>query len=70
MAPDEFRNGFESVRVVNEPTAAKLANLSVKTWKRLRAAGQAPPHVRVSPGRIGYLIADLRAWLEERRVAS
>jgi predicted DNA-binding transcriptional regulator AlpA len=61
---------LESVRVINEPTAYKLVNLSPKTWKRLRAAGQAPPHVQISPGRIGYLVADLRAWLEERRVAS
>jgi predicted DNA-binding transcriptional regulator AlpA len=61
---------FESVRVVDELTASKLAGLSPRTWDRLRARGETPPITRISERRIGYRLIDLKAWLDARRVAS
>jgi predicted DNA-binding transcriptional regulator AlpA len=58
---------FESVRVVDEPTAIKLACVSPRTWDRLRARGETPPHTQLSERRIGYRISDLKAWLDSRR---
>ncbi len=59
---------FAMVRVVDEATAQLLLNLSPRTWDRMRARGEAPPATRLSERRIGYRIADLKAWLDARRV--
>lgn len=59
---------FDSVRVVDEPTAIMLANVSPRTWDRLRARGDIPPITKLTERRIGYRIADLKAWLDARRV--
>ena len=58
---------FESVRVVDESTAVKLAGVSPRTWDRMRARGETPPFTQISQRRIGYRIADLKAWLDARR---
>jgi predicted DNA-binding transcriptional regulator AlpA len=61
---------FEAIRVVDEPTAAHLAGVSLRTWDRLRARGDVPPITQLSPGRIGYRLVDLKAWLDARRVGA
>ncbi len=59
---------LNSVRVVDEPTAIMLTGVSPRTWDRLRARGETPPHTRLSERRIGYRLVDLKAWLDARRV--
>jgi predicted DNA-binding transcriptional regulator AlpA len=44
-----------------------MVGLSDRTWDRLEAAGDTPPKTRISQGRIGYRVADIRAWLDRRR---
>jgi hypothetical protein len=61
---------YESVRVVDKPTAWRLANLSQRTWERLEKRGETPPKTRLSKGRIGYRLIDLKAWLDARRVSA
>ena len=61
---------FDSVRVVDEPTAIEIVGVSPRTWDRMIARGEAPPKTRLSERRIGYRIADLKAWLDARRVTS
>jgi predicted DNA-binding transcriptional regulator AlpA len=61
-------DAFESVRVVDEQTAARLSGVSPRTWDRLRARGETPPITRISERRIGYRLVDLKAWLDARRV--
>jgi hypothetical protein len=61
---------FDSVRVVDEPTAIMLAGVSPRTWDRLRARGDVPPITRLSCRRIGYRLADLKKWLDARRVTT
>jgi predicted DNA-binding transcriptional regulator AlpA len=58
---------FDSIRVVDEPTALQLLGLSPRTWDRLRAAGDLPIKTRLSTRRVGYRLSDLRAWLDARR---
>jgi predicted DNA-binding transcriptional regulator AlpA len=55
------------VRAVGKPEAIKRSGLSVRTWERLEAIGDTPPKVRLSEGRIGYLLSDIKDWLERRR---
>jgi predicted DNA-binding transcriptional regulator AlpA len=61
---------FESVRVVDEPTAIKIVGVSPRTWDRMRQRGEAPPLTRLSERRIGYRVADLKEWLDARRVTA
>jgi predicted DNA-binding transcriptional regulator AlpA len=61
---------FALVRVVNRRKALELTNLSLRTWERLEAAGVAPPKTRISEGRVGYRVSDLKAWLDARREPS
>jgi hypothetical protein len=60
---------YESVRVVDRPTAIKLANLSGRTWARLEARGETPPKTRLSENRVGYRLIDLKKWLDARRIS-
>jgi predicted DNA-binding transcriptional regulator AlpA len=59
---------FDLVRVVDEQTAIMLTGVSPRTWDRLRARGEAPTATKLSERRIGYRIADLKAWLDARRI--
>jgi len=59
---------FDSVRVVDEPTAILLTGVSPRTWDRLRARGDVPPITKLSDRRVGYRLIDLKAWLDKRRV--
>ena len=63
-------DSLDSVRVLDEPTAIKLAGVSPRTWDRMRARGETPPITQISERRIGYRLVDLRAWLDARRVGA
>jgi hypothetical protein len=57
--------------VVSEEKAAGIVNLSLRTLQGFRLSGEGgPPYVQLSTRRVGYKVADLRAWLESRTVAS
>jgi predicted DNA-binding transcriptional regulator AlpA len=62
-------SNFDSVRVVSKREAAKLANVSERTWDRLEAKGDVPTKTRISRNRIGYRVSDLKIWLDARREA-
>jgi predicted DNA-binding transcriptional regulator AlpA len=57
---------LDSVRVLTRPEAVKALGVSIRTWERLEAAGDAPPKVRLSQGRIGYRLSDIQNWLDRR----
>ena len=61
-------DAFESVRVVDEPTAIELTGVSPRAWDRMRARGETPPVTKLSARRIGYRLSDLKAWLDARRL--
>jgi predicted DNA-binding transcriptional regulator AlpA len=58
---------FFAARVLNRSETIRLVGLSDRTWDRLEAAGETPPKVKLSERRIGYLLTDIREWLERRR---
>jgi predicted DNA-binding transcriptional regulator AlpA len=47
----------------------KLVGISKPTGLRMRARGDAPRFVRISPYRIGTTVAEHRAWLASRTEA-
>jgi predicted DNA-binding transcriptional regulator AlpA len=58
---------FDAVRCVSEPELRRLLGISDMTFTRMKARGDAPPKTQISPGRIGYRVADIKAWLDRRR---
>lgn len=48
-------------------TARMLGNISDTTLWRMRQRGEFPEPVRISPGRKGYRVADIAAWLDARQ---
>ena len=62
------QDDLDCVRVVSEPAAMNLLGLSFRTWKRLAERGDLPPKFQLSPNRTGYRVADLKAWLDARRI--
>jgi len=58
---------LDSVRVLKRADAIRACGLSDRTFERLEQLGDGPPKTRLSPGRIGYRVCDLKAWLDKRR---
>jgi predicted DNA-binding transcriptional regulator AlpA len=65
LPPDVARQ-----RVLDERTAAEFVGLSHPSLERLRKAGTAPRHVRLSERRLGYRVCDLLAWLDAKSSGS
>jgi len=58
---------LDAVRVLTRYQTIKALGLSDRTWDRLEARGDTPPKTRISEGRIGYRVSDLKDWLDRRR---
>ena len=60
-------NDLDVIRVLSRPETLKMVGLSDRTWDRLEARGETPPKTRISRNRIGYRVADILRWLDQRR---
>jgi predicted DNA-binding transcriptional regulator AlpA len=56
--------------LLRPPRAAAYIGLSVSTLAKQRLRGDGPKFVRLSPRAIGYLQADLDAWVSSKRCLS
>ena len=48
------------------PQTAKAVGLSLRTVRRLEAAGDFPPHIVLSGRRIGWKVESVKKWVENR----
>jgi predicted DNA-binding transcriptional regulator AlpA len=64
--PQTFEDLY-SVRILSKPETIRTLGLSERTWDRLEAIGDTPPKTRISQGRVGYRVCDIREWLDRRR---
>jgi predicted DNA-binding transcriptional regulator AlpA len=60
---------LDTIRVLSRCETIKTVGLSDRTWDRLEAADDTPPKTRISRGRIGYRVCDVKEWLDRRRKA-
>ena len=58
---------LDSVRVLSEPETIRALGVSDRTFDRLKAIGDVPQKTRLSQGRVGYRVCDIKAWLDSRR---
>jgi predicted DNA-binding transcriptional regulator AlpA len=62
-----MNDSLDAIRVLNRSETLKIVGLSDRTWDRIEERGEGPPKTRISKGRIGYRVCDIRAWLDRRR---
>ena len=55
--------------IVGMKRAAELIGVSVRKLERLCRAGAGPRKIRLSPGRVGFRLSDIAAWLAQREAA-
>ena len=58
---------LDAVRVLTRSETVRVLGVSDRTFDRIEHAGDGPPKTRLSTGRIGYRVSDLKAWLDRRR---
>ena len=56
---------FADKHVLSEAASARLVNLSLPQFRRLRYTGCGPRHVQLSERRLGYRIGDLGSDAEQ-----
>lgn len=57
-------------RFVTRDEAAERLGVSPQTVWRLERAGGFPARRQITPGRVGYLLSELVAWMNERPAVS
>ena len=54
-------------RLLSTDEAAEFIDMTVRFLEVRRHRGGGPPFIRISGNRVKYSLADLRAWIGERR---
>jgi predicted DNA-binding transcriptional regulator AlpA len=54
-------------RIASPRAVVEMTGLSRTTLWRLGRAGEFPTPIRISAGRVGYLIEDVEAWIAEKK---
>ena len=57
---------FTPIAILDEEKVHEMASLSRTTRWRMERRGDFPKRVRLSPGRVGWLKADIEAWISSR----
>ena len=52
---------LDSIRVLSEPETIRALGVSDRTFDRLKAIGDVPQKTRLSQGRVGYRVCDIKA---------
>ena len=51
---------------LKRPDMLKLVGMGYTTVWRLEKEGKFPARVRLSPGRVGWLLPEIEAWIKDR----
>ena len=65
-----MRNNLPPISIYRLPAVLQVTGLSKATIYRLLERGEFPPRVKLSPRCVGWRVADVDAWLDERAAAS
>ena len=60
-------NGTVEPRLLSQRDVIRITGLSRTTLWRLRADGQFPEPVQISPGRKAFFSDDIAAWLDSKK---
>ena len=59
---------IDAIKVLNRRDTIEHLGISERNFQRLESRGEGPPKTRLSEGRVGYRVCDIKAWLDARRV--
>jgi prophage regulatory protein len=54
-------------RIIKKPVVREITALSDSTVRRLEMAGQFPRRIKLSKSAVGWIEADVLAWVEARK---
>lgn len=54
-------------RYIGKKELRKITDVSYPTWWRMERNNEAPARVRLSAGRVGWLLSDVLEWCESRQ---
>jgi len=54
-------------RIIKKPAVREITSLSDSTVRRLELVGEFPKRVRLSKAAVGWIEAEVLAWVESRR---
>ena len=57
---------MDTMKILPRIAAADRAGISISTLKRLEVDGDFPGKVQMTPGRVGYVEAEVDGWISER----
>lgn len=57
-------------KILRTPAAGEYIGLSPSTLEKLRCLGEGPNFIRLGARIVGYEVAELDRWIEERRSSS
>lgn len=66
MSKPTLDASLNDLRVLTAAEASELLTVSAPVMERWRRAGTGPRFIRLTVRRVGYRIADLRAWMADR----
>lgn len=58
---------MQQVRIIKKPEVREITALSDSTVRRLELVGDFPKRLRLSKSAVGWVEADVLAWVEHRR---
>ena len=58
---------MQQVRIIRKPRVTEITGLSPSTYRRLELAGEFPKRVKLSKAAVGWIEADVLAWVEARK---
>lgn len=60
---------MHQVRIRRKPWVTEVTGLSPSTYRRLELAGQFPKRIKLSKSAVGWIEAEVLAWVEGRKSA-
>ncbi|WP_428567043.1 MAG: helix-turn-helix transcriptional regulator [Solidesulfovibrio sp. DCME] len=58
---------MQQVRIRRKPWVTEVTGLSPSTYRRLEMAGQFPKRIKLSKSAVGWIEAEVLAWVESRK---
>lgn len=57
-------------KLLSTKEVSELTGLSTSTLEKRRLSGEKPRFIKLGARRVGYVLADIEAWIDEQRRSS
>lgn len=60
---------MQRIRIIRKPQVSEITGISSSTVRRLEMTGQFPKRIKLSKAAVGWVEADVLAWVDARKAA-